>query len=179
MIILTLIFIAIIVALYDNKKERLKKIKENKIEQNSNELYNFKTYNYIMTKTEEKFYKELKNQLLANNIKCNIFPQIGLERIIQTKNNDFADRNRIKSRSIDFTITDETDNKIICCIELDDYTHQRADRIERDNFINELFKTVKIKLVRMTVSNNYNFEELIKILKEATQTTSFASNGLK
>lgn len=127
---------------------------------------NFQTKKYIMTETELKFYKKLKNGLKERNINYNIFPQVDLERIIQVKNNNNSDRNRIKSRSIDFTITSEDCCKIICCIELDDYTHNKNNRIERDNFINNLFNSVNIKLIRIKVNNNYNIEEIINKIKE-------------
>lgn len=131
-----------------------------------NEYSNYITKNYIMTQTELKFYRQLKETLKTENIDANIFPQINLERIIQVKNNNRIERNRIKSRSIDFTIVNNNNCKIICCIELDDYTHKQTNRIKRDNFINELFKSVKIKLFRIKVINSYDLSEVVKYIKE-------------
>ena len=51
-------------------------------------------------------------------------------------------------------------------IELDDNTHNQAKRIERDNFINKLFKDLDIKLLRIPVQNYYNMEELEQKIKE-------------
>ena len=47
-------------------------------------------------------------------------------------------------------------SKIKLCIELDDKTHEQKERIERDNFVNQLFKDLKIQLLRIKVNNYYN-----------------------
>ena len=72
---------------------------------------------------------------------------------------------RILKQIIDFVITQEN-CKILLCIELDDNTHNQAKRIERDNFINKLFKDLDIKLLRIPVQNYYNMEELEQKIKE-------------
>ena len=82
------------------------------------------------------------------------------------KDNNKVDRNRIKSRSIDFTIVNNKNCKIVCCIELDDYTHNRENVKKLDNFKNELFKQVNIPLYRVKVSNIYNLEEIREKFKK-------------
>lgn len=54
---------------------------------------------YIMTRTERKFYIELKK--ITDELDMTIFPQVDLERIIKVIDNNYRDRNRIKSRNID------------------------------------------------------------------------------
>ena len=136
--------------------------------ENSNKTIstNYTTKKLIMTKTETQFYKLLQNAITENNLNILIFPQINLENIIQAKNNDFAARNRIKSRSIDYTIVSNDTLKVLCCIELDDYTHNTYKRINRDSFINQIFQEVNIKLIRVTVSSSYNIEQIISQIKE-------------
>lgn len=111
-----------------------------------------------------KFYRELKKITDKNN--WAIFPQVNLERIIQVKDNNFADRNRIKSRSIDYTIVNNENCKIICCIELDDYTHNTNKAKIIDNFKDEIFKQCNLPLHRIKVSNFYDINEIETILKE-------------
>lgn len=145
-----------------------KQITQRKNIENNNKTIatNYTTKKLIMTKTETQFYKLLKNAIEENNLNMLIFPQINLENIIQAKNNDFAARNRIKSRSIDYTIVSKDTLQVICCIELDDYTHNTYKRIKRDSFINQIFKEVNIKLIRVTVNNTYNIEQIISQIKE-------------
>lgn len=117
-----------------------------------------------MTETEIKFIKELKKVTDINNLI--ILPQVQLQSIFHTINNkDITSFNKIKSKSIDFAIVDNNYNYKLF-IELDDYTHNRKNRIQRDQFINELFKTYNLKLKRIKVQNNYNIEDLKNIIKE-------------
>lgn len=119
---------------------------------------------YIMTRTERKFYIELKK--ITDELDMTIFPQVDLERIIKVIDNNYRDRNRIKSRNIDYTIVKNTNYKILCCIELDDYTHNTRKAQKADNFKNELFEKVKIPLHRIKVNSYYDTEEIKKILQQ-------------
>lgn len=53
------------------------------------------------------------------------------------------------------------------CIELDDKSHNKNNRIERDNFINEIFNQANIKLLRIPVQDFYNLENLELKIKES------------
>ena len=143
LIIIVIILIAVSVILNENPS---KETEDKKIDYS-----NYETNNYVMTQTELKFYRELKK--VTDELELIIFPQINLERIINVKDNNKVDRNRIKSRSIDFTIVNNKNCKIVCCIKL-------------DNFKNELFKQVNIPLYRVKVSNIYNLEEIREKFKK-------------
>ena len=134
--------------------------KESKNDEISKKSINYSLYykkDYIMTQAELKFYRELKK--ITDKLDLTIFPQVDLERIINVKNNNNAHRNRIKSRSIDYTIVSNKNCKIICCIELDDYTHNNTNRKIRDEFINELFYNVNLKLFRYNLNTNLEIIE--------------------
>lgn len=154
MLYIAIIFVIIIIIIekYMNK---------NIIEENNN---NYLILRNPMTETEIKFLKELKN--ITDKYNLIILPQIQLQRIFKTYNkNDVKSFNKIKSKSIDFAIVDQNYNYKIF-IELDDYTHNRKKRIERDNFINKLFNNYNLILIRIKVSNKYNLEEIENIIKE-------------
>lgn len=153
-----------------NNKINQKQLIVNKDTNTINKEYSKYTTNYyLLTFNELQFYRKLKNYITENNLYYEIFPQVDLERMIKVIDNNVADRNKIKSRSIDFTIVSKQDCKIVCCIELDDYSHQRKDRIQRDIFINGLFKKVNIKLFRITIKNNYSndFNNIFHLKKDA------------
>ena len=96
-----------------------------------------------------------------------LFSQVSLYNIVETKYNNQAAFNKIRSKTIDFVIVDKINCRIKLCIELDDETHKQANRIERDKFINELFKQLEINLIRFKVSNYYNKEALKKRIQES------------
>ncbi len=174
--ILSAIFwICIIIYLVNkNKRNNYKTPQNNKIDYFNNiqyintvkyvDLSKFHTNGYVMTNTELLFYKELKK--VTDKLELLIFPQVGLERIINVYDGNFSDRNRIKARSIDYTIVNNKNCKIICCIELDDYSHNTQKAKETDEFKNELFKKVRIPLYRIKVNSNYNLEEIENKIKE-------------
>lgn len=116
---------------------------------------------YLLTQNELKFYRVLKQ--ITSKLGYSLFCQVSLYEIIKAI--EYKDFNKIRSKTIDFVITQEN-CKILMCIELDDITHQRKNRIERDNFINKLFEDLEIKLIRIPVQNFYNMEQLEAKIKE-------------
>ncbi len=127
-------------------------------------LSKYTTKHYIMTQTELIFYRELKK--VTDKLQLTIFTQVDLEKIIQVSDNNTTDRNRIKSRSVDFTIVNNKNCKIVSCIELDDYTHNTKKAKQIDNFKDNLFQKVNIPLHRIEANNTYNIEKLEIILQE-------------
>ena len=117
---------------------------------------------YLLTQTELKLYKLLKQ--ITDKMDLTLFCQVPMYELVNC--NSFKDFAKIKSKSIDFVIT-EKNCKIKLCIELDDYTHNRNKRIERDNFVNKVFEKIGTKLIRIKVQNYYNIEEIEKLIKDS------------
>ena len=151
-----LIILSILIEIL-NKKD----IKENNTNNTTKDYLILKN---PMTETELKFCLNLKE--ITDKYNLIIIPQLQLQKIFKTydKNNIKA-FNKIKSKSIDFAIVDSNYNYKMF-IELDDYTHNKKNRQERDIFINDLFSKYNLKLKRIKVQNNYNLEQLEKITKE-------------
>lgn len=114
-----------------------------------------------MTQTEINFIKQLEN--ITNKYQLKIIPQIQLQKIFKT--NNIAEFNKIKSKSIDYAIVDNNYNYKLF-IELDDYSHNYNNRIKRDNYINNIFETHNLKLLRIKVKNTYNMDELEQKIKK-------------
>lgn len=75
--------------------------------------------------------------------------------------------NKIVGKHVDFVIVHPSTSRILCGIELDDRSHQRPDRIERDRFVNELFASNHLPLLRIPVARFYDPERLKALLLEA------------
>ncbi len=116
----------------------------------------------LLTDTELKFYTLLKS--IANKYNLIIFAQVAVNQIIQPHTR--KELYQIGAKSIDFVITDENVN-IKFCIELDDYSHKKRSRIKRDNYINQIFKSVNIKLIRIPIDTAFIVERMEKIIKES------------
>lgn len=78
--------------------------------------------------------------------------------------------NRIVGKHIDFVITDSATSRIVCGIELDDSSHRRSDRIQRDRFVNELFARHQRPLLRIPFSWTYYAAGLRAELAKASLT---------
>lgn len=164
MYLIIIIILVIIITVLEKKlnnitvDEEESKVKD--LVSNYNEKY--EKVDYLLTKNELKFYRILRQ--VTNKLGYSLFCQVALYEIVKSK--DYKDFNKIKSKSIDFVITQEN-CKILLCIELDDTSHEKTKRIERDYFVNQLFKDLDIKLLRIPVQNFYNMEELENKIKES------------
>ena len=131
---------------YDNEEENI----------DYNNYYRPKRY--VITKNELGFYKVLFE--IAKELNLLVFSQVSLYNILEPRKNlDYRTHvkyfNKISSKSIDFVLVDPVNCRIRVCIELDDSTHSKASRKKRDVFINELFKSLNINLIRLPVYNTY------------------------
>lgn len=142
----------------------------NKLEnkQKNNEIIKTSNYykkNKLLTPNEKLFYKVIKEAVKEKEII--IQTQVVLYEVINVKNNSlfYSNFNKIKSKSIDFVLVDY-DFNILVCIELDDTTHNRPDRIQRDEFINQLFRETNTRLIRVPAQPYYNVERIRKLIEE-------------
>ena len=111
------------------------------------QFYNAKT---ILTDREYKFYRKLKP--LADKYGLSIFTKVRLADLVEPKpkaENPFWMEcfNKIKAKHIDFALADD-ETSIVALIELDDKSHSRPDRIERDDFVNAVLKNTGYTLLR-------------------------------
>ena len=100
-------------------------------------------------KNEYLFYERLKKLINPNELQ--ILAKIRLADLVGVnKTSNQAEWgtafNKIKAKHIDFAIA--KDMKVIIIIELDDNSHNRPDRIERDSFVNDVLQSNGYKLVR-------------------------------
>lgn len=117
----------------------------------------------LVTNAEKGFLKVLET-VVGNSYR--IESQVPLSGIVKPiDSNDhwtnYRDFNPIKSKSIDFVLYDK-DYKPYLAIELDDRTHSRWDRIKRDQIVNEIMKSVGLRIIHIPVSYYYNLESLRK-----------------
>lgn len=72
--------------------------------------------------------------------------------------------NKIDRKHVDFLLCDPQSVKPIVALELDDKSHQRADRQSRDLFVEDVFAGAGLPLVRVTVRRSYSRAELVNLL---------------
>lgn len=79
--------------------------------------------------------------------------------------------NQISAKHVDFVLCDPATSKVLAAIELDDRSHQRPDRAERDRFVNDLFAANHLPLARVPVARSYPPEQLrAKLMRDGIET---------
>jgi len=80
-------------------------------------------------------------------------------------NENHAYRNRIDRKHVDFLLCDAKTLRPLVGIELDDKSHQRPQRQERDRFVDQVFEVAGLPLVRVPLRSSYSVAELTSTLK--------------
>jgi|MudIll2142460700_1097286.scaffolds.fasta_scaffold36545_3 hypothetical protein len=75
--------------------------------------------------------------------------------------------NRIGSKHVDFALCKKDDLSILCTIELDDSSHKRRDREDRDDFLENALNAAAIPFIRFTARASYNVQEVRSQIAEA------------
>jgi len=73
-------------------------------------------------------------------------------------------RNKIDRKHVDFLLCDPKSMQPVVGVELDDSSHKRADRQERDAFVDRVFKAAALPLIHVPARANYDISELVALL---------------
>lgn len=107
----------------------------------------------VLSAWEQRAIKTLMDQLSPGLHLC---PQVRLADIVNVQSGDRAAWrsafNRIACKSVDFVVMHLETGTPIMVIELDDRSHSRSDRQERDALVNEVLRQASIPLVRFKPS---------------------------
>jgi very-short-patch-repair endonuclease len=76
-------------------------------------------------------------------------------------------QNRIFGKHIDFVLCDPETLEVKLCIELDDSSHRRPDRVARDKFVNVALTAAGLSLLRVKVQEKYETALLRKDIEDA------------
>jgi len=118
-----------------------------------------------LSAAEDNFLTVLKQVV---NDKYTIQTQVHLSSLVKPKDSNahyinYRDFNKVNVRSIDFVLFDKN-YKPYLCIELDDRSHLRLDRIKRDVFVDAVMKNVGLRIVHIRASYSYSPKYLSEVL---------------
>ncbi len=155
-IILATVFV--IAIKFSSGSEKRKVFKNNK--------YSYFAKALVMTRTEAEFFKKLNEAVSERYF---VFPQVHLSALLdyRVKGQDWRIAFRhINGKSVDFVLCDKITLQPVYALELDDFTHDRSDRAERDIEVERIFKEARLPLVRFK-SVNVSSDEIIQALTNA------------
>lgn len=117
----------------------------------------------LLTATEAKFHACLE---LVSQGRCRIQIKPRLADVFQHERGDQAAFNKISQKHVDFLICRNDDWLPMLAIELDDASHNTKRARERDMFVNNLFASTGIPLLRIDVSEIHHLESLVAKLTQ-------------
>lgn len=120
----------------------------------------------FLSPAEQSFYQVIRNMMGEHFTIC---PKVSLADIffVIRPNENRSAHNRINRKHVDFLICDPKTMRPRMAIELDDSSHQRVDREERDEFVEQVFETAELPLIRIPVRTTYNTQELGVLFRKA------------
>ena len=173
-LIVMLLIGAIVYLLLKNKdstKSNVRSIKKTTFSKNI--ILPYKKRQYFFSKAERSFYEVLLQALKDNNY--TVFSKVRLLDLFYLPKNTNKPQthiNKIQSKHIDFVICDSQSLKTLLAIELDDSSHLNLNRMERDEFINDIFKQAQFPLLRIPAKASYSVQELKNQIQEAIMGSS-------
>lgn len=129
-------------------------------------LYEYKRKQFFLSRAEHEFYKAL---LIAVGSEYFVFAQVHLPTILEHKipgQNWRGAFRHIDEKSIDFVLCDKAYLSPVLAIELDDKTHARSDRQERDKEVERILTGAGLPLMRFQNHGTFNSQELLLKVRE-------------
>lgn len=106
----------------------------------------------FLSPAELNFYRVLQQSVNGQFLIC---PKVSLGDLFYTQTgewkNNQAYHNKINRKHVDFLLCDPKTIRPVLGIELDDASHQRTDRRERDKLVDAVFEVAKLPLLHQPV----------------------------
>ena len=77
--------------------------------------------------------------------------------------------NRVMSKHVDFVLCDRQNIAPVLVIELDDASHQREDRKERDAFLDKALAAASLPILHIPAKRSYSPKELAELIQQKLQ----------
>jgi hypothetical protein len=118
----------------------------------------------FLSPAEFSFYRVLCGVVGNRAVVC---PKVNLNDIfyVARPNENQAYRNKIDRKHVDFLVCDPTTMKPRFGVELDDSSHGRRDRQDRDEFVDRVFEAAGLPLLHVSAQRSYSPNELCALVE--------------
>jgi very-short-patch-repair endonuclease len=138
-------------------------------EEHEKPKYRYTRKQFFLTRAEHEFYDAL---IAAVGEKYHVFAQVHLPTILdnKVKGQDWrAALAHINRKSVDFVLCDKAYISPKLAIELDDKSHERPDRQERDKEVERILADAGVPLLRIENKGRFDPAELGQRINEHEQ----------
>jgi very-short-patch-repair endonuclease len=117
----------------------------------------------LLTQAEKAFLVALDT---AVDSQYRIFTKVRLADLVRPKASKSSGSkwrtafNQIQSKHVDFVLCDPESMDVKFVVELDDRSHLRKDRADRDEFVDGVLKSVGLKVIRFVAKASYNPQDI-------------------
>ena len=153
----------------------LKAVVEGDSDEHEKPKYRYARKQFFLTRAEHEFYDAL---IVAVGDKYHVFAQVHLPTILdnKVKGQDWrAALAHINRKSVDFVLCDKTYISPKLAIELDDKSHERPDRQERDKEVERILADAGVQLLRIENKGHFDPAELAQRINEYEQRNQVTS----
>ncbi len=164
---LLLISLAIIVIIISILTKR-KNITFSKKSENKEITFLYKKKDYIFSKAEYQFFKALHSAIEDKNYY--VFSKVRLADLLYIPKESESKAihwNKIKSKHVDFVLCDKNNYTPLLIIELDDSSHKKDNRKERDIFVDKAFSSANLPIIHIPVNFSYDINNLKNKIENA------------
>ncbi len=136
-------------------------------EERQKTIYKYVEKKFFMTSSERTFYNSL-GQAVGNDYR--IFAQVHLPTIVDHKvpgQNWTPAFRHINGKSVDFVLCDKDTLSTVLAIELDDKTHERPDRAERDTEVERILQQAGVPLLRVANGRDLSPEAIGNLVRQS------------
>jgi very-short-patch-repair endonuclease len=120
----------------------------------------------LMSKGELNFFNQFQERIADKDYvllaKVRIADLIGVSRKINDWKGYFW---KISQKHVDFVLCKKDSLEVVAIIDLDDSSHEREDRQERDELVNDVLKRCGYKIIRRKYKDTYDFDAIAEQIK--------------
>lgn len=125
----------------------------------------------LLTPAEHNFYSVLERVVPSGYLvtfKVRIGDVLKVRKGLDKKR-AFAMRSKVQQKHFDFVICRADDMNVACCIELNDASHNKRDRVKRDAFVRAACSAAGVTLLEVKNGRSYIAEDIRVMLVEAIE----------
>jgi very-short-patch-repair endonuclease len=118
----------------------------------------------FLSPAELSLFRVLKNEL---PVEWYLVAKVNLADLffVRQPHRNRAARNRIDRKHVDFVLCDALTMAPLLGIELDDASHERKDRVERDEFVDRVFEAAGLPLLHVKAGRGYQPAALMESVR--------------
>ena len=116
----------------------------------------------LFSNAEKKFYFQLEKAL---KYEFRIFAKVRIADLVAVAPHlsgsaEMRFFNKVSHKHVDYVICNKKTLDILAVVELDDTSHLRKDRMERDEFVDKVFKAAGIPIIHIKAQGHYDIHLL-------------------